>query len=65
VRVDIYLWNYVKKMQICLQEKVCSFSRMSNLDMLLSALRTIQPTSRDSERVFSVAGNLRQKEEVE
>jgi hypothetical protein len=31
--------------------------RLPNLDMLLSALRTIQPTSSDSERVFSVAGN--------
>jgi hypothetical protein len=38
---------------------------MSNLDMLLSALRTIQPSSTDSERVFSVAGNLRQKLEAE
>jgi hypothetical protein len=29
---------------------------MSNLNMLLSALRTIQPTSTASKRVFSVAG---------
>jgi hypothetical protein len=33
--------------------------RTPNLDMLLSALRTIQPTSTDSETVFSVAGNLK------
>jgi hypothetical protein len=32
--------------------------RTPNLDMLLSALRTIQPTSTDSERVFSVAGDF-------
>jgi hypothetical protein len=35
--------------------------RPPNLDMLLSALRTIQPTSTGSERVFSVAGNYKTK----
>jgi hypothetical protein len=33
--------------------------RTPNLDILLSALRTIQPTSTASERVFSVAGNFK------
>jgi hypothetical protein len=35
--------------------------RTPNLDMLLSALRTIQPTSTDSEKVFSVAGSFKTK----
>jgi hypothetical protein len=37
--------------------------RTSNLDMLLSALRTIpiRLTSTDSEKVFSVAGKLKTK----
>jgi hypothetical protein len=34
--------------------------RTPNLDMLLSASRTIQPTSTASERVFSVPGIVRQ-----
>jgi hypothetical protein len=35
--------------------------RTPNLDMLLSALFTIQPTSTASERKFSVAGNFKTK----
>jgi hypothetical protein len=35
-----------------------SGARTKNLDMVLSALRTKQPTSTASERVFSVAGNF-------
>jgi hypothetical protein len=35
--------------------------RTLNLDMLLSPLHTIQPTSTDTERVFSVAGNFKTK----
>jgi hypothetical protein len=35
--------------------------RTPNLDMLLSALRTIQPTSTATESVFSVAGNFKTK----
>jgi hypothetical protein len=35
--------------------------RTPNLDMLVSALRTIQPTSTESERIFSVAGNFKTK----
>jgi hypothetical protein len=35
--------------------------RTANLDMLLSALRTTQPTSTDSERIFSVTGNFKTK----
>jgi hypothetical protein len=35
--------------------------RTPNLDMLLSALRTIQPTSTDSEKLFSVAGYFKTK----
>jgi hypothetical protein len=35
--------------------------RKKFLDMLLSALRTIQPTSTASERVFSEAGNFMTK----
>jgi hypothetical protein len=35
--------------------------RTPNVDMLLSALRTIQPASTDSERVFSEAWNCKTK----
>jgi hypothetical protein len=35
--------------------------RTPNLDMLLSVLRTIQPTATDSERVFSEDGNFKTK----
>jgi hypothetical protein len=35
--------------------------RTPNLEMLFNALRTIQPTSTDTERVFSVAGNFQTK----
>jgi hypothetical protein len=35
--------------------------RTPNLDMPLSVLRTIKPTSTASERVFSVAGNFKTK----
>jgi hypothetical protein len=38
-----------------------SVVRTPNLDMLLSALRTIQPTSTATEKVFSIAGNFKTK----
>lgn len=35
-----------------------SKQRTSNLELLYKALLTVKPTSTDSERVFSIAGNF-------